>query len=119
MRRRVFAALVVSLVTMACRSTPTEPPLATRYSRSGIEGAIQQWLDAKVVARIEPAARVAYINPEAWYSVDIDAKRQFALQLAVYCAHRNGNDTAVVTLIDHQSGRQLGVFTEIGGLTID
>lgn len=74
--------------------------------------------EAGVVRKIDLGSGSAYIDPVAWVVADIDQKAEIGAALAYFRGAKSGNNTHVIRLYDHQSGKKLAEWSEWGGLSV-
>ncbi len=105
---------VASLYVARTKAKEQSAAEKNRPSLTSDQRKLLQSLEADRTVEIEPDRSRALVDPLFWSALDIHAKENLALSLAIICADRRGDARYDVDVVDRQSGKTLANYGAFG-----
>lgn len=97
------------------KKTPAENAHLYPQVTAGVEALIREG----VVLKVEAKGHRVYVSPLAWAIANIEQKEDLTASFAIYCAAKSGDDQVRVTVLDHQTGKQLASYSTFFGFSVE
>lgn len=126
----ILVALVTIGVVYTCQSqpsstreqaaVPSEPKAVEvqAQAREDVDDRVKLLIKKRAVKSVDPEEMEAQVNPEFWYSGDLDAKRSVVKLLAMYCKKHAPKYGGAVTLKNSRTGRKLAEYSNWSGIKL-
>lgn len=90
---------------------------ADELDRAGRERDLDVLTRKGIVVRIDPSLNVVEVHPSAWYNTDSEVRPGIARALAAYCAVVRKNGLIFITVIDAETQKVAGKYSDARGWT--
>ena len=119
------AVMVLYLTTSSKETTRTASPPTPQQSslsddaKQKLEETVAVFRKQRFLYKFDVELNTAYVDPDLWTMMDVDQKTQAATTLAFYCGWKRGNNLNWVELRHPMTGKRLGKYSQVWGMTID
>lgn len=119
MKTKIFILGVICLFLFSCDDAPSERQAEVKKASETIDWkaigkSVADLTEMGLVKKIDMEARKTWVDTTQWNIINAEMKEGFAKTLALYCAHKSGDQTYFIDIYDWQSGKKIAKYDAWG-----